>query len=239
MPHASKICVAYYKLRARRPEYQALLRATKGFLRARLDGACYVSFSAGKDSSVCAHLCNELKPGIPLFLVEPPGQTLWLNEERQAWLGYAETNGWSLKLFSWDRWRKKMDTQHLQELHLDQFSEVTAYADAHGLTTRVMGLREGESNNRRMTIRDLGMDYDYVNGQRRLLPVAKWTTDDIWTYIVASGMPWLSIYDVAGPDARNGLIGLNAHEKGRLAYLKAYYPRVWEEAKQYLGVNNA
>jgi hypothetical protein len=48
-------------------------------------------------------------------------------------------------------------------------------------------------------------------------------------------MPWLTIYDYLGPDARNGLIGRNEEAYGRLVYLRKYYPEAYRVAREVFG----
>lgn len=52
---------------------------------------------------------------------------------------------------------------------------------------------------------------------------------------MSEGLPWLSIYDHVGPTARNGLIGRNGLEQGRLVYLRRYYPEAWRVAREMFG----
>ena len=71
--------------------------------------------------------------------------------------------------------------------------------------------------------------------EHTLQPIWNWNAEDVWTYIVRHGLPWLSIYDHLGPHARNGLIGKNGLEHGRLAYLKLYYPEAFLRACELFG----
>jgi len=68
-----------------------------------------------------------------------------------------------------------------------------------------------------------------------ICPISLWTAADVWTYIVSEGLPWLSIYDHVGPTARNGLIGRNGLEQGRMVYLRRYYPEAWRVARELFG----
>jgi 3'-phosphoadenosine 5'-phosphosulfate sulfotransferase (PAPS reductase)/FAD synthetase len=64
----------------------------------------YVSFSAGKDSSVIAHACHTAHPGMPILMIDPGCPTHWLEHERERWLSYATAHGWNLTLYAWDKW---------------------------------------------------------------------------------------------------------------------------------------
>ena len=214
---------------------QPLFSEAEMFLRENMDSHTYVSFSAGKDSSVIAHLAHLVKPGIPILMVDPGCPTHWTEDERKIWIEYAKCHGWKLKIFPWNKWEKERSAEKLASLHHDQFEALTAYARANGLVKRVIGLREAESKARKITSRYRGRIATYKNGEERLLPITKWRTEQVWAYIVSRGLPWLSIYDHLGPEARNGLIGVNGAERGRMVFLKKYYPKAYEEAKTFMG----
>ncbi len=59
---------------------------------------------------------------------------------------------------------------------------------------------------------------------------------DIWAYIIDHDLPWLRIYDCLGPEARNGWIGRNGLEHGRMVYLRKYYPEAYRFARDILEV---
>lgn len=226
----SKIDPMVYRLHARTPEYQAKERRLMSDLRRELDGRCYVSFSAGKDSAVCAHACHRVRPGIPILMSDPGCPTHWLEDERCAWVDYAKAHGWDLHLFAWDKWADGVadadGASYRKAAHASQFVALGAWASLRGLSRRVMGLRAEESRTRRIS---LGTDRG--SSATRLCPIGQWSNDDVWAYIVTRGLPWLSIYDHIGPSARNGLIGKNGDAHGRLAFLKLYYPEAYRLAR--------
>lgn len=205
----------------------------------------YVSFSAGKDSTVLAHACHDLFPGVQMCMVDPGVPFHWVDEERDLWLTHARANGWNLRIFPWDKWggilrddKTRRVAQRL--LHTDMFAEVTEWVHKHGLDTVVMGLRRQESGQRSMALKIYGMEHTYADtGVRRVCPLEHWSTSDVWAYIVSHGLPWLTIYDHVGPDARNGLIGRNAAQSGRMAYLRQYYPEAWRIARDVLSLEYA
>jgi phosphoadenosine phosphosulfate reductase len=234
----SKIDPMVYRLHACTPEYKQKHARLLCELRRQLDGTCYVSFSAGKDSAVCAHACNILRPGIPVLLVDPGCPTHWLENEREQWVAYAKEHAWNYHVFSWLKWRPDTSnisgaTEYRAKVHASQFVDLEAWATEHGFKRRVMGLRGQESRVRRMSLAT-----DHGASAKRLCPLNLWTTDDVWAYIITHGMPWLSIYDHLGPDARNGLIGLNGSQNGRLAFLKRHYPDTYRQARQLFNADD-
>jgi 3'-phosphoadenosine 5'-phosphosulfate sulfotransferase (PAPS reductase)/FAD synthetase len=226
----SRIDALLYSVTARTGFYMRREAELYAYLRETLDSTCYVSCSFGKDSSVLAHAAALARPGIPILMVDPGVPTHWLASERNTWLAYAREKGWNLKLFPWDKWNSKWN--YGVNLHKSMFSDLIDYAKAKGLTTRLMGMRVQESQKRRMSFARLGMDAVLRDGTRRILPLALWKTDHVWAYIIKHSLPWLEIYDRAGPDARNGLVGLSGVHNGRMAYLKMYFPDAWKLARE-------
>lgn len=205
--------------------------------------ATYVSFSAGKDSAVIAHACHAEHPGIPILMIDPGCPTHWLQSERDRWMTYAADQGWNLTLFAWDKWdaRREADTerQYRDRIHASMFDAIWARARTDGLSCKVMGLRAAESRQRAMLVATRGDAYEYQDGTRSILPIARWSVDDVWAYIVTHDLPWLGIYDAIGPQARNGLIGRNGERFGREEYLRHYFPDAWRwaVARGVLGSN--
>lgn len=232
------LTIAGFRAHALLPAYRRRLDATMEMLRRELDETAYVSFSAGKDSAVCAHLCHTVLPSIPMLMVDPGCPTHWLEDERAEWLSYSKAQLWNLRLFAWDKWAAVFGVQdagaHRKLAHADMFSGLHTYADENGITTRVMGLRTEESRARATTVRHRGAVYDYVGGGRRILPIADWSWKDVWAYTVTNDLPWLSVYDHGGPQARNGLIGRSGMENGRMAFLRQHYPDAYRLARELL-----
>lgn len=229
----SKIDKAEYLLRSKLDAYQQLQAELMRTLSRELDESSYVSFSAGKDSSVIAHACHAVYPGIPILMSDGGCPVRWMEYEREMWLQYAAAQGWNLHLFPWDKFSTIRTggtvKQYQQRSHNAMFRDLTAWAHERGYIRNVMGLRAEESRTRRISFAVHGC----VN-HKRICPLADWRTADVWTYIISHGLPWLSIYDYVGPDARNGLIGRSGVEQGRHVYLKLYYPEVYRQARELM-----
>jgi 3'-phosphoadenosine 5'-phosphosulfate sulfotransferase (PAPS reductase)/FAD synthetase len=201
------------------------------FLEREMGDNCYVSFSAGKDSSVVAHACQRIRPGIQMLMADSGVPIRWTAEERDTWMSYVAEQEWNLKVFPYDKYGKARPSSvdrkaYAHSIHLDQFADLTEWANQHGLTRRLMGLRRAESKNRQHVAKAT---------KNTICPIADWSQDDVWCYIVSHGLPWLTIYDYIGPHARNGLIGKSGEAHGRLVYLKKFYPAAYQEARR-LGV---
>lgn len=219
--------------------FKTALSRTLSLIAEHLDDRSYVSFSAGKDSAVCAHICHRRRPGIPILMVDPGCPHHWTEDERRAWIAWADTRGWNLRLFLYDKWtaavsRAENDGAHRHIVHRAMFADLHAYAAAHGLDQRVMGMRAEESPARSMVAAVRGPAYTYADGGRALNPIMHWRVADVWAYTLRAGLPWLSIYDHLGPAARNGLIGRSGIKRGRLAWLKIHYPDAYIEARRVM-----
>jgi 3'-phosphoadenosine 5'-phosphosulfate sulfotransferase (PAPS reductase)/FAD synthetase len=226
--------IAAFRAHATQTQYQRRLAALQAMTASLDPDRTYVSFSAGKDSAVIAHACHAAHPGIAILMIDPGCPTHWTEAERTAWLDYAAAQGWNLILFPWDKWGIDLQTESVTDyqarIHEAMFEPIQRHAQGAGLTCKVMGLRAAESRNRRMSIGVRGDHYEYKDGTCAVLPISSWLTADVWAYIVTNGLPWLSIYDYLGPEARNGLVGRSGEKFGRLEYLKQHYPDVWRWA---------
>lgn len=228
----SKIDRVYFRLRARQSSYQRREATTLAWLRERIADDCYVSWSAGKDSQVVAHLANRVLPGIPVLIADCGVPYHWTEEERRRLLDYAAEQRWNVTSYAWDKWSDAVLSaeraeSYRQLVHEQQFASLTTDATARGLRRRVTGMRAEESANRRKLLAS-------TRGETRntLHPIWQWSVDDVWTYLASHDVPWLTIYDHLGPHARNGLIGKNAKENGRLAFLRRHYPAAFARAAE-------
>lgn len=227
----SKINRLLYKLHAARAAYQVREARTLEWLRRRLDGHCYLSWSAGKDSMVMVHLCRRIREDLPILCADTGVPFRWTAEDKSSIEAWAMAQGWLVKYFRWDKWGTTAAASTADEeayrktVHAGQFTELKAWAEAHGYTRRVDGMRADEKGPREVFL--LSCRGETPNS---LHPLWQWSTDDVWTYTCAHGLPWLSIYDHLGPDARNGLIGRNGSTRGRLVFLKRYYPQAFLKA---------
>lgn len=230
----SKINRTYYRVRSMHADYIAREQRMLRWLDDRLGAHCYVSWSAGKDSTVVAHAAVSLRPDIAVLMVDPGVPIHWTREDRLRMLECARD--WKYQLFSWRKFDNAKalaapsEPEYRKAVHADQFDALTAHADRLGLTRRMTGMRAAESRTRHVFL-----SASRGETKHTLQPLWDWSTEDVWTYTIRHGLPWLSIYDHLGPDARNGLIGKNGREYGRLVYLKHYYPEAFRLACDLFG----
>lgn len=225
---ASKIDITYFRLRAQQSDYARRESVMLRWLRDRIDDRCYVSWSAGKDSMAVAHAACYVGGSVPVLMVDPGVPIHWTDEDKARMIGYAQAQGWNWNLFPWTKFLTKTsgnDSDYRKQIHADMFTDLTAYATAQGLARRITGMRAAESKTRHVFLTACRGATAHT-----LQPLWNWSTADVWTYTVKHELPWLSIYDHLGPDARNGLIGKNGREHGRMAFLKRHYPEAFQHA---------
>lgn len=224
----SAINRTFYQLHAAQPLFRSRVGRTLEWLRGRLRGDEYVSWSAGKDSMVLAHLCLTVDAALPILCSDVGVPYHWSAEDRDMMLAWCGANGWLVHLFPWDKWGTtnaagiEDEDAYRRAVHAGQFVAVHVWAAEHGKSRRLDGMRVAEGGKRSIFLRSCRGETE-----TSLHPLWQWSTDDIWAYAVSRGLPWLSIYDHLGPDARNGLVGRNGATSGRLVYLKRFYPKAF------------
>lgn len=225
------IDTTYYRLVAGQPAFVARVRRTLQWLEARLSPEDYVCWSAGKDSMVLAHLVRRLRSDRPIVCSDVGVPYHWSAEDRDRITAWTNAEGWHVQMFPWDKWGTTAAAQTADEaeyrrvVHRGQFAAIDAWAQAHGYRRRLDGMRIAEGGERAVFLRTCRGETPHS-----LHPLWQWSTDDVWAYLVAHAIPWLSIYDHLGPAARNGLIGRNGATRGRLAYLRRFYPEAFRRA---------
>lgn len=166
---------------ARTRDYWRRVREAEDVIRGVLDSSQrpYVAFSGGKDSTVMAHLVLDQRPGVLVWhawsIWRPPEVEAEIDSIAQA-LGvqrYRVVRGLGGRLHG----------QHVPRLLEEGHDRV------------FVGLRSEESGKRRRRIaRRL-----YITDIPESWPLASWTWMDVWAYIVAHDLPYLSAYDQMAP----------------------------------------
>lgn len=227
----SQINVPYFRLLAAQPGFRSRVARTQAWLRARLRATDALSWSAGKDSMVLVHLCRTINPALPILCVDVGVPYHWSQDDADRLTAWCAAEGWDVRYFPWDKWGTTAaaitvdEAAYRKVIHAGQFADLEAWSTTHGYTRRVDGMRIAEHGARAIFLRR-------CRGEtaKSLHPLWQWSTDEVWAYIVAHDLPWLSIYDHLGPQARNGLIGRNGSARGRLVYLKRFYPAAFRRA---------
>lgn len=107
--------------------------------------------------------------------------------------------------------------------------------DAYEISGTIMGLRQDESRARRMSIAQRGTQYWNRREKAEIcLPVARWTTRDIFEYAASREVPLHPIYHRAPPLGfprdrvrLSSPVDIGMRDHGQLVMLRRLYPETW------------
>lgn len=214
-----------YELHAKTNSYQSRLRVARRIVKKAMaiDTDWYVAFSGGKDSTVVAALAAEQKNNIPL---------IWSDDE--WWL--PETEEYMSRIANLHHIRT--NTCHAEWFHVSgDWDGIPEYAKSKGLDGCFLGLRQEESNRRRVYLRTYGpLHYANNNHQWQCNPIHDWIWLDVWAYIYSNDLDYNRAYDrldEIGVEPKNQRIGPFAVDRalryGQLAILKKGWPDVYNK----------
>jgi len=179
---------------------RALALIVEGLARCQ---APYVAFSGGKDSSALLHLVLQVRSRMT-------ARILTSGETRQVHGNIDVVLDW---------WRQRYSGLELQEICVDRvWSDEWADADwtaqrkagrrdiakllPGGHDGAFLGLRDEESNARRMATRKYGPIRRHADGLYVICPLFAWRLADVGAVLAECGAPLLSAYEAEGLDAR-------------------------------------
>jgi len=239
-----------FELYGRLDQHRRRVKQARDIVARALDtcGNWYVAFSGGKDSTCVLTLVREQAPrtvaacSVPEFTL--PETAAYLenvpNLERVA-SGSDHETGWAVN------WAGPEDVPaHIRWIGA-RGSTLPNYGLA--LSNVFLGLREEESSARSAHLRSQGVLFFSKKGQGwHCSPLAKWTVEDVWAYILGEGLDYNHAYDRMseigvpleqqriGPFAVDRVLGY-----GPLAILKRGWPDVFNayaalypEARQFV-----
>lgn len=240
--------LAHSKTRVfQRREQEALGQAEDWLTRYRV----VVSWSGGKDSSVCAHLLNRLDR-VPLALLDSGGEHPL---SRQFCTEVAAAQGWEFHVED-----PRLTYVELLELAYE-FGDNSAYlpdglvrefiihetsqaaAERWGADAYVLGLRGEESGNRSMSIAVHGTEHLSAKQElTRLLPIARWSTEDVLAYHAKYNLPLHPAYTqerLQGEQLDQIRVGVIVNPCAEYtgptwAKLRQFHPRVFAEMRRRL-----
>lgn len=194
---------------------------------------CYIALSTGKDSLVVAHLVWEQQPDIPAVYFDADCAF----PESSALLDRYEQAGRPIIRFQTE---PLLDTfarlggptaAGIEQATMEStvYAPIKALLATHHFDGVFLGLRAAESYGRRKSAQVHGSLYRYQrDGVLRALPVARFTYEDIWAYIVSRGIDYNAVYDrmwdMPEEDRRVSYwAGETKRTHGRWAFLRAHY----------------
>lgn len=202
-----------------------------------------VTFSGGKDSTVVLHLVRSVAPDTPAIFIDSgaefPETLEFVAGVPNVLVVHAEMSLLDMYRQVGDYGAKTGDTQYYwraEAVKEVMIKEPLARAVATlGVQGTFTGLRAQESKGRARFVSTHAQPWQEKSGRWRCEPICDWTTQDVWAYIAAQGMPYNPVYDKL---ARLGApreewrvapyAGSTSISRGRWATLKRGWPELWQ-----------
>jgi len=199
----------------------------------------YVSLSGGKDSTVVYDLALNGIGNLP---------AVWSDDE--WWLPETLEYIQRLQKARHDVRQIRTNDQHTEWLHIaGDYDGIPDYAARQGWNMALLGLRQEESNIRRMHLRQHGSIFFAQSDKMwHCNPIHNWTWKDVWAYIISNNIDYNHAYDrleEIGVEPERQRIGPLAVERvlgyGQMVILKRGWPELFErfcashpEARNYV-----
>lgn len=207
--------------------------------RAAETGRVGVSYSGGKDSTVCVDLVRSVIPDAPIAFFDSgaeldgtygmvdsigaqtihPRLTMLEMARYCGWWGYAEPVDAN----------SEFDAKRML---IDEPSET--FVVRNGLRVIVHGVRASESHARAMHTASRGELYRGRDGTWYCMPLARWELADVWAYIASRGLAYHPAYDrmseigIPRESQRvSAALGERGSGWGRHAALRQIEPETW------------
>lgn len=183
------------------PQFQRKVEQAKSTIREALAIApAYVACSWGKDSTVLLHLCQQVQSDIPAYFLGHSEQDLISNFSEIAFR-YCEK-------FNPNYQEIRLAPEDEKQYRPDKIK--WALSNIEGIPPlALIGVRAEESINRRRSVHRHGLIYQYKSGNYRCFPLAFWSTNDIWAYIVNHNIPYLRAYDQTDKQSKESRTSLH------------------------------
>lgn len=227
---------AGFLARSRSRLYARRVERALGLIRRALEsghGDWSVGFSGGKDSTVVLHLARSLAPELPVCWMDDGWdypETIQYITETEARLGIHVLRITSPVMSPF--WRRipypgdDPTYAHPSDMEFDEWSR--RYQS-------LIGLRSEESGARKALLKyNAPIYYSEAWGHWACCPLADWTWEDVWAYIVANDIPYNPVYDKLGElgvpweHRRVGpLTAWMVWQYGTLAVLRAGWPDLY------------
>lgn len=239
-----------YLIRSRQPDFQRLVAESRLAIdRAAFRGKTVVSMSWGKDSCAMGHLAISALGRCQMIHLAsayeiPGGEHVEAYFRERADVSVLESSRTLPETIEWlkdvglphDRTRSKQGSV-VQALKKDRGRE---WCTEQGFTVQLLGMRASESKARKSLFTSRGMSYDLKCGIHIVCPLARWTSRDVWAYLVSNEVPWHPLYDKethgeTRETIRNAgwLSTDGAAQHCRISWLRMHYPEQFQILRQH------
>lgn len=182
-----------WRLRSNSDEYRRHVGyAIKAIHDAQAVARMVVSWSTGKDSTAMTHLVRSLYPDTPIMIqfddCDWPTKRAYADRVSSA-------HGWNIYCVEPDFsvWERMCDGRIGEDNFCSQSHSLTQDAFLNPLAVKqheldcngvYMGLRAEESKARNVHLRSRGELYQLASGEWRGCPLARWTSEDVFAYMI-------------------------------------------------------
>lgn len=210
-----------------------------------------VAFSGGKDSTVLLDLVEREQPGLQVAYLDDGWdypETVAFVDATERRLGRAIVRVLVPTVSPYASpaenrfWREVGDPgldpaqAHRSDMEFDAWRR-----SAHGFT----GVRAQESGTRRIHLRAHGpLYYSGAWGHWTCCPLANWSLDDVWAYLVSRGVAWNPVYDklaalgVSRNRQRvNSVTSATGYGLGSMSWLRQGWPELYNRFVATTGLN--
>lgn len=200
----------------------------------------YVAFSGGKDSLVVLHLVIQKKPDVAVVHIDAecdyPETTECINECVKRWnlnfINFKTDMPFLEILKKYGILPVGAGQIFMKKVVYEPIRKVIKQYNFDGV---FLGVRAKESVPRCILLRNKSkIFFNNRDNVWQFLPIGWWTTDDVWNYIEAFELPYNKVYDNAIWQKREDVrvsywAGGENKRTGRFAYLKYYYPELFNK----------
>lgn len=154
----------------------------------------YVAFSGGKDSTCVLHLVLEQKPDIMVLHWDygPYYIPRWL--EREFIRNAKKIGARNVRVETSPEY-KRLGRKAINVLGREYLGKLVPRLKKEGYDLVFVGLRKEESLKRRRRINRR----EYAGVIPECWPIAEWSWEDVWAYILSHNLPYASVYDLYAP----------------------------------------
>jgi 3'-phosphoadenosine 5'-phosphosulfate sulfotransferase (PAPS reductase)/FAD synthetase len=182
-----------WKLRSKTFEYKRHLDQAKRIIYNALEkGNGVISWSSGKDSTAMTHLIKSISPEIPIIIqfddCDWPEKKLYVERvsQTQNWNYHVAEPDFSVwgKSFEYKIGDENICSQNHIFTQESFLSLLRLKQNELGCDLIFLGLRAEESHSRYLNIIKRGSLYQVKNEDWHCLPLANWSVEDVFAYLV-------------------------------------------------------